>query len=138
MKGTALRYGFLYGPGTWYRQDGAAADQARAKAMPIIGEGTAVWSFVHVDDGCRDCRSVGGGARHLQCGRRRSTTCQRVVPAFARWVDAPEPDMISAEKAMATVGAEGLYYHTELTGASNAKAKSVLGFDPRPLAWKNA
>src|SRR5262245_15142436 len=29
IEGVALRYGFFYGPGTWYNPDGAAADQAR-------------------------------------------------------------------------------------------------------------
>ncbi|RVG90961.1 NAD-dependent epimerase/dehydratase family protein, partial [Sinorhizobium meliloti] len=29
LDGVVLRYGFFYGPGTWYRPDGAIADQAR-------------------------------------------------------------------------------------------------------------
>jgi nucleoside-diphosphate-sugar epimerase len=29
MEGIALRYGFFYGPGTWYHPDGASADQVR-------------------------------------------------------------------------------------------------------------
>jgi 2-alkyl-3-oxoalkanoate reductase len=35
------------------------------------------------------------------------------------------------------VGAEGVYSHTQLTGASNSKAKAVLGFNQRPLVWKD-
>ena len=50
MEGVVLRYGFFYGPGTWYRPDGGVADQVRKGEASIIGEGNAVWSFVHIDD----------------------------------------------------------------------------------------
>src|SRR6478736_5519019 len=41
-----LRYGFFYGPKTWYHPDGAVGDQVRRGEMPIIGEGQAVWSWI--------------------------------------------------------------------------------------------
>src|SRR5918997_2850911 len=50
MEGVALRYGFFYGPGTWYHPEGAAADQVRRREVPIIGKGEAIWSWVHIDD----------------------------------------------------------------------------------------
>jgi nucleoside-diphosphate-sugar epimerase len=50
MEGVALRYGFFYGPGTWYNPDGAAADQARKQVLAIIGAGEGVWSWVHIED----------------------------------------------------------------------------------------
>jgi 2-alkyl-3-oxoalkanoate reductase len=37
-------------PGTWYRPDGVVAEQVRKRESAIIGEGNAVWSFVHIDD----------------------------------------------------------------------------------------
>ncbi|RVO18013.1 NAD(P)-dependent oxidoreductase, partial [Sinorhizobium meliloti] len=58
--------------------------------------------------------------------------------AFARWVDAPEPQRVSAEDALRTAGEEAVYYHTRLTGASNGRAKAEVGFAPRPLLWKDA
>ena len=42
-----LRYGLLYGPGTWYEPDGARAVDARARALVASDD---VSSFVHVDD----------------------------------------------------------------------------------------
>src|SRR5918997_1890368 len=48
--GTALRYGFFYGPDTWYWTDGAAAEQVKRREVPVFGGGTGVWSFVHVED----------------------------------------------------------------------------------------
>jgi nucleoside-diphosphate-sugar epimerase len=50
VEGVALRYGFFYGPGTWYNPDGAAADQARKHELAIIGAGEGVWSWVHIQD----------------------------------------------------------------------------------------
>src|SRR5262245_21454689 len=46
----ALRYGFFYGPGTWYTREGDMGDQVRQQQVPIIGEGQGVYSFVHIDD----------------------------------------------------------------------------------------
>ena len=50
IEGVALRYGFFYGPGTWYNPEGASADQVRRGEFPIIGDGEGVWSWVHIDD----------------------------------------------------------------------------------------
>ena len=50
MEGVALRYGFFYGPKTWYNPDGAVADQVRRREVPIIGEGQGVWSWIHIED----------------------------------------------------------------------------------------
>src|SRR3546814_17551742 len=49
LQGVVLRYGFFYGPGHWYRPDGASAEQARKGMSTIIGDGPGVWSFVHID-----------------------------------------------------------------------------------------
>src|SRR6516165_9022033 len=46
----ALRYGFFYGPGTWYTRDGDMGDQVRRQQVPMIGEGQGIYSFVHIDD----------------------------------------------------------------------------------------
>ena len=50
MEGIALRYGFYYGPGTWFHPDGVYADKVRRQEFPIIGAGSGVWSWVHVED----------------------------------------------------------------------------------------
>src|SRR5579864_694092 len=50
LEGVALRYGFFYGPGTWFRPDGDAAHQVLEQRYPIAGSGSGVWSWVHVED----------------------------------------------------------------------------------------
>jgi nucleoside-diphosphate-sugar epimerase len=48
--GLSLRYGFFYGPGTWYHRDGASAREIAEGRMPIVGDGLGRWSWVHIDD----------------------------------------------------------------------------------------
>jgi 2-alkyl-3-oxoalkanoate reductase len=48
MEGIALRYGFFYGPGTWFHPDGDVATQVRQQQFPIVGNG--VWSWLHIED----------------------------------------------------------------------------------------
>ena len=48
--GLVLRYGFFYGPGTWYSLDGDMGQQARSGQLGVLGSGAGVWSFVHLED----------------------------------------------------------------------------------------
>jgi nucleoside-diphosphate-sugar epimerase len=50
IEGVALRYGFFYGPNTWYNPNGGAADEVRKQQFPVIEGGEAKWSFVHIED----------------------------------------------------------------------------------------
>ncbi|WP_265918798.1 NAD-dependent epimerase/dehydratase family protein [Cupriavidus nantongensis] len=139
LEGVVLRYGFFYGPGTWYRPDGAIAEQARKREMSIIGDGNAVWSFVHIDDAvAATIASLTAEPGVYNVVDDDPIAVAQWMPAFARWVDAPEPARISVEDARKAAGEEAVYYHTRLTGASNSAAKAKLGFAPRPLLWKDA
>jgi nucleoside-diphosphate-sugar epimerase len=129
-----LRYGFLYGPHTWYARDGSVADQVRNKQFPIVEDGRAVWSWVHVEDAA--------AAAVLSLSRGDSGTYNIVdnnplqmsvwLPSYARWLDAPPPGRVSAREAN---DEDAVYDAMRLRGASNAKAKRELGFQPRPLEW---
>jgi len=138
LQGVVLRYGFFYGPGTWYRPDGAVADQARNGEATIIGDGSAVWSFVHIDDAvAATVAALTAEAGIYNVVDDDPLPVSEWMPAFARWVDAPAPSLMTVEEALAVAGEEAVYYHTRLTGASNARAKAKLGFRPRRLLWAN-
>ena len=137
LDGVVLRYGFFYGPGTWYRPDGAIADQVRNGQAAIIGAGNGVWSFVHIDDAvAATVAALTAEPGVYNIVDDDPLPVAEWLPAFARWVDAPEPPRVSVEAALQTIGEEAVYYHTKLTGASNSRAKALLGFAPRPLLWK--
>jgi nucleoside-diphosphate-sugar epimerase len=50
MDGLVLRYGGFYGPGTSISPGGVHAELVRRRRFPIIGSGSGVWSFAHIDD----------------------------------------------------------------------------------------
>jgi nucleoside-diphosphate-sugar epimerase len=137
LDGVVLRYGFFYGPGTWYRPGGGIADQARRGEALIIGEGNAVWSFVHIDDAvAATVASLTAEPGVYNIVDDNPLLVADCLLAFARWVEAPEPTRVSVEDALKVAGAEAVYFHTGLTGAANSRAKAQLGLRPRPLLWK--
>ena len=136
MEGVALRYGFFYGPNTWYHPDGSAVDQVRAQQLPLIGDGEGMWNWVHIEDAALatvaalDCEP---GIYHAV--QDAPSPMREWLPAFCRFVGAPAPNRISVDDARKLAGEDAVYYQTKLRGASNAKAKRVLGFKPRKLEW---
>jgi 2-alkyl-3-oxoalkanoate reductase len=132
----AMRYGFFYGPGTWYTNAGDMGEQVRRQKVPVIGAGQGVSSFVHIED------AASATIAALECAPGvynivdDDPSKQRVwLPAFARACGAPEPLQITEQEALATSGADSVYYATRLRGASNEKARHELNFRPRPLEW---
>jgi nucleoside-diphosphate-sugar epimerase len=137
LDGVILRYGFFYGPRTWYWPGGGIAEQARRGEALIVGEGNAVWSFVHIDDAvAATVAALTAEPGVYNIVDDDPLPVRDLLPAFARWVGAPAPQRIDEEEAMNAAGAEAVYFHTRLTGAGNRRAKAQLGFTPRPLAWK--
>jgi 2-alkyl-3-oxoalkanoate reductase len=132
----ALRYGFFYGPGTWYTREGDIGDQVRQQQIPIIGEGQGVYSFVHIDDAADATVAALGcppGAYNIVDG---NPSPQHVwLTAFARTAGAPAPPRVSEEEALQASGPDAVYYATSLRGASHEKAWRELEFRPRPLEW---
>jgi nucleoside-diphosphate-sugar epimerase len=51
-EGLVLRYGWFYGPGTSIALDplGSQVELLRKRQLPIVGGGTGVWSFIHIED----------------------------------------------------------------------------------------
>ena len=136
IEGVVLRYGFYYGPGSWYHPNGASADMVRRQQVPIIGDGGGVWSWVHIDDAAvatADALTIPPGVYHVVDDDPSPVSAW--LPAFARAVGAPPPPRVTVEQSLATAAEDAVYYGTRLRGASNAKAKAVFGFKPRRLEW---
>jgi len=132
----SLRYGFFYGPGTWYIREGDMGEQVRQQQVPVIGDGEGVWSWVHINDAAAATAAAlecAPGAYNIVDGDPAPQNLW--LPAFARAVGAPAPPQITEKEALAAVGSDTVYYATRLRGASNEKAKRELDFHPRPLEW---
>jgi nucleoside-diphosphate-sugar epimerase len=139
MEGVSLRYGFFYGPKTWYNPDGAVADHVRRQENPVVGEGQGVWSWIHIDDAAiatMEALTIPAGIYNIVDDD--PSPVSRWLPEFAAWVGAPPPPRVAEEQARAAAGEDAVYYGTKLSGASNAKAKRTFGFKPRRLEWTKA
>lgn len=136
IEGVALRYGFFYGPRTWYHPGEAAANMVTKQQIPVVGKGEGVSSFVHIEDAAAatvSALTADPGTYNLVDD---NPSPQAVwLPAFARFLGAPEPLHMSEAEAKAIAGEDAVYYATRLSGATNAKAKRVLEWKPRRLVW---
>jgi 2-alkyl-3-oxoalkanoate reductase len=138
IEGIVLRYGFFYGPGTWFNPDGDVANQVRQQQFPIIGNGEGVWSWLHIEDAAIATATAveRGNPGIYLIANDQPLPVREWLPAFAQWLNAPPPPQVSVEDALkGDGGANGVYYGTQMRGVSNAKAKRELNFQPRPLEW---
>ncbi|MFI5610166.1 NAD-dependent epimerase/dehydratase family protein [Amycolatopsis sp. NPDC051903] len=118
-----LRYGTLYGPGTWYTSGGLMAQLAAAGQLPANAD---VASFVHVDD------AASAAVAALTWPTGAVNVCDdepapgvEWVPAFCAAVGAPAPAPVEGER---TAWARG---------ADNTKARKELGWVPAWPSWRD-
>jgi 2-alkyl-3-oxoalkanoate reductase len=134
LAGVALRYGFFYGPGTWFHPDGDVAAQLRAGLYPVLGTGEGRWSFVCVDDAVAATvaavESDVTGAFNV-CDDK-PVPLGWWLPALARYVGAPAPEHVPVGS---DADPDSRFYAELLRGADNHLARHELGFVPRPLPW---
>lgn len=137
LEGIAMRYGFFYGPGTWFNPDGDVARQVRQQEFPIVGNGEGVWSWLHIEDAAIATVAAAeqGNPGIYLIVNDRPLPVREWLPAFAHWLNAPPPPQISVDDAIKASGADSVYYGMQMRGVSNAKAKRELNFQPRPLEW---
>jgi nucleoside-diphosphate-sugar epimerase len=128
LEGLVLRYGFFYGPGTWYAKDGDVSQQVRKRRYPMIGRGEGTYSFIHVDDAASATVAALEGAR---------PGVYNVVddePATAaEWM----PPRVPAFVARLIAGDALVKWTLGLRGASNQKIKAELGWSPRYASWRD-
>lgn len=132
-----LRYGLLYGPGTWYAVDGHLAEEVRKRRLPIVGKGTGMTSFVHVEDAASAAvAALDRGEGIYNVTDDEPAPMSEWLPGFADAIGAKPPRKVPfwlakliAGKQIATVAVEG-------RGASNEKAKAELGWRPSHPSWR--
>jgi nucleoside-diphosphate-sugar epimerase len=138
IEGIALRYGNLYGPGTGFAADGEIAATVRKRGFPIVGDGAGVWSFIHVDD---------AALATVAAIQRGATGVYNIVddepapvavwlPELARALGAQPPRHVPVWLGRMAVGEVGVSMMTQIRGATNAKARRELGFQPSYATWR--
>ncbi len=138
LEAVALRYGFFYGPGTSIARDGAVAELVRRRRFPIVGSGADIWSFVHVRDAARATvaavsRGAAGIYNVVDDEPAPVSTC---LPFLAELLGAKPPHKVPVPLARLLIGDGGVSMMTRIRGASNAKARRELGWEPIYPSWR--
>jgi nucleoside-diphosphate-sugar epimerase len=138
LDGLVLRYGFFYGPGTHYASDGGIVADVRRRRLPIVGKGTGVFSFIHVDDAAdATLAAIAGGAPGVyNVVDDEPAAMSEWVPALAEAAGAKPPLRVPVWLAKLVGGKQAATFASELRGASNEKAKRELGWQPAHPSWR--
>ena len=138
LEGLVLRYGSFYGPGTAISEQGWMVDDIRKRRIPIIGGGSGVWSFTHVDDAARFTRAAitRGAPGIYNIVDDDPARVSQWLPALAEALGAKPPRRIPAWVARFMIG-DAVVFMTDVRGASNAKAKRTFGMNLIWSSWRD-
>jgi nucleoside-diphosphate-sugar epimerase len=137
-EGIVLRYGGFYGPGTSMSPGGEQLEMIRRRKFPVVGNGRGMWSFVHIADAAEaTVLAVGHGRRGIyNVVDDEPAPVAEWLPAMAQSIGAPRPWHVPRFVGRLLAGEAGAVMMTETRGASNAKAKRELGWEPRHPSWR--
>jgi nucleoside-diphosphate-sugar epimerase len=137
-EGIVLRYGVFYGPGTSLAPGEEQFELVRKRKFPLVGDGGAVWSFIHVADAAEaTVAAVEHGSRGAyNVVDDDPAPVAEWLPALAQQLDAGKPMRVPRFVGRLFAGEAGVVMMTELRGASNAKAKSELAWRPAHPSWR--
>jgi 2-alkyl-3-oxoalkanoate reductase len=135
LTGIVLRYGNFYGPGA----SESMVELVRARKMPIVGKGTGVWSFIHLDDAATATVAAveRGSAGVYNVVDDDPAPVAEWLPHLAAAVGAKPPMRLPVWLARAAAGEVVVRWMTEGRGASNEKAKRELGWRPAWTSWRD-
>lgn len=136
--GVVLRLGHLYGPGSSYDRNGGFTGQVAAGKAPVAGTGGATFSFVHARDVASAIlaaldRSVLGVFNIVDDD---PAPVREWLPFLAELLGAPVPRTVPPWLVRLAAGEWGVAFLTRLAGASNARARKELGWQPAYPSWR--
>ena len=140
VEGIVLRYGGFYGPGTSLSLDpvGEHVEAIRKRRFPIVGDGAGVWSFVHIADAAEATVAAveRGGAGILNVVDDDPAAVRAWLPYAAETLGAKPPRRVPRWLGRLLAGEAATVMMTEVRGASNERAKRMLGWQPSFASWR--
>jgi nucleoside-diphosphate-sugar epimerase len=138
FEGLVLRYGQFYGPKTYYAPDGHLGREVRRRRFPIVGPGTGTFSFLHVEDaaGATVAALDRGALGIYNVVDDEPAPLHEWLPVYADALGAKPPRRVPVWLARLIAGGSVAAMATQLRGASNAKAKRELAWQPRYPSWR--
>jgi 2-alkyl-3-oxoalkanoate reductase len=139
MEGLVLRYGGFYGPGTSVSENGEHVRLIRQRRFPLVGKSAGVWSFTHIDDAAAaTLAALDHGAPGIyNIVDDDPAPVSEWLPALAAAVGAKPPRKMPRWLAKLAAGEAMVSMITSVRGASNAKAKRELGWQPLHPSWRD-
>ena len=134
MQGVVLRYGFLYGPGA----SDSFVSLIRKRRVPIIGDGSGIWSFLHVHDAAVATVAAldRGEPGVYNVVDDEPAGVVQWLPFLAQAVGAKAPRRLPAWLGRLAAGEVPVSMMTQIRGSSNAKAKRELAWQPVWPSWR--
>jgi 2-alkyl-3-oxoalkanoate reductase len=131
--GIALRYGIFYGAAN----DGLI-EPVRKRQYPIIGDGGGFASFIHLDDAAAATVLAleHDGPGIFNVVDDEPAPVREWLPVLAEALGAGPPRRFPRWLARLVAGDAAVVMGTEARGASNAKTKRELGWQPRYPSWR--
>jgi nucleoside-diphosphate-sugar epimerase len=138
LQAFALRYGTFYGPGSGIAKDGSIVEMVRKRRLPIVGDGSGIWSFTHLNDAARATVAAisQGDPGIYNVVDDDPAPVSAWLPALAEAVGARPPFKVPIWLGKLAIGDGGVSMMTKIRGASNAKAKRNLGWQPIYPSWR--
>jgi 2-alkyl-3-oxoalkanoate reductase len=138
LEGVVLRFGWFYGPGTYYDRDGSMAEETQKRRNPIVGAGTGRFSFIHVEDAATAIVAAldQGAPGVYNVVDDEPAQLREWLPVYAEALGAKPPRRVPAWLARLVAGADLAGAAISMRGASNAKAKRELGWRPAHPSWR--
>ena len=137
-EGIALRYGGFYGPGTSMEPGGEQYEAIRKRQFPVVGAGGGMISLIHVEDAAEaTVHAIGWGRRGVyNVVDDQPEPARDWLPGVAAAIGAKPPRKVPRWLGRLVAGEAAAVMMTEVRGASNAKAKRELGWEPRYPTWR--
>src|SRR5207248_9174970 len=132
--GLALRYGGFYGG-----QNDGLVDPIRKRQFPIVGDGGGVFSFIHLEDAAAATVLAleHDGPAIYNIVDDDPAPVREWLPVYAEALGAKAPRRAPKWLARLIGGRNAVAGATQMRGASNAKAKRELGWEPRWPSWRS-
>ena len=134
-----LRYGFFYGPGSAYGQGGFCEREVRRRRFPIVGRGSGVFSFIHVDDAAdATVAAVERGAPGIyNVVDDEPAPMREWLPAYAEAIGAKRPRRVP--RFLARIAGGRVRGHAGDRAARRVERdarRRELGWQPRYASWR--
>ena len=127
---SVLRCGWFYGADAAHTR--FFAESIRARRLPVIGKGDAVWAILHLDDAAgafvTAATAPRSGIWHIVDDR--AVSVREFLNYFAERLAAPLPRQVPAWLARLVAGSYAVDFFTTTSRTSNARFRDEFGWAP--------